>query len=361
MQRCSKCILPETYPNITFDEKGVCNYCRTYKEPKPAGGENNLINLFNKVKKMGRIYDAVVPLSGGKDSTYVLYLATKVYKLNVLAYTFHNGFFNEIALKNIEAAIKKTNVDHVMYRPSWETIKKQYRASILNSGELCSTCGIGMVHGYLKLSADWHIPLILIGGSVMEESSAPPEDIYDIKRYKAIMEDGNGIDNQELKRFLIYSSMNPYLKHIYIKMGKFGRLINPLLNLPKKSEEEIGDLLAKEMDWQDRGKHFDCIAEPFSNYLREQRYGYSRRVCQYSNLIRMGEMTRDNALESLAKETFEETERREMILNKLDISDKDLDRVLAIPSFKYAKYCYNPKAKKVVISLMKAARLMKDN
>jgi hypothetical protein len=96
MQRCSKCILPETYPNITFDEKGVCNFCRTYKEPKPTGGEDILINLFNKVKKMGRIYDAVVPLSGGKDSTYVLYLATQVYKLNVLAYTFHNGFLTRL-------------------------------------------------------------------------------------------------------------------------------------------------------------------------------------------------------------------------------------------------------------------------
>ena len=352
MKRCSKCILPSTYPKITFDENGVCNFCRSYKEPKPLD-ENILLNFFEKAKKRGGIYDALVPLSGGKDSTYVLYLATKVYKLNVLAYTFHNGFFNEIALKNIEAALKKTNADHVMFRPSWESLKKQYRAGLINSGELCSTCGIGMGHGYLKLSADWRIPLILIGGSIMEANSATPEDIYDIKRYKAIVSDAKNIDRQELKRFLIYDSMNPYLKNFNIMTGKFGRLVNPLFYLPKKSEEEIGELLAKEMDWQDRGKHFDCIAELFTNFLRENRYGFSRRVCQYSNLIRMGEMSRDKALELIDKENIDEVQRRPMVLEKLEISEEEFEKLRIVPTLKYQKDCYNPKVQKLVKSLIR--------
>jgi hypothetical protein len=236
-------------------------------------------------------------------------------------------------------------------------MKKQYRTSLLNSGELCSTCGIGMVNGYLKLSASWRIPLILVGGSLMEEESAPPEKIYDIRRYKAIMADGSRIDEQELNRFLIYPNLSSDMEQIYAKIGKFGKIIHPLIFLPKQSEEEIGKLLAKEMDWQDRGKHFDCVAEPFSNYLREHRYGYSRRVCQYSNLIRIGELTREQAIELLAQETFKETEKRDMIINRLEISSEDLERAITIAPFKYEKYCYS--SSYVLKKFMQAGHLSK--
>jgi hypothetical protein len=70
--------MPDTVPGITFDEKGKCSLCRSYV-PQVLAGEAAFSALLSKSKKTASGYDSVVPLSGGRDSTYVLYLAKKVY------------------------------------------------------------------------------------------------------------------------------------------------------------------------------------------------------------------------------------------------------------------------------------------
>jgi tRNA(Ile)-lysidine synthase TilS/MesJ len=80
----------------------------------------------SKAKKQGE-YDALVPLSGGKDSTYILYLAVKVYKLKVLTMTYDNGFVSQPAVDNMERAVKKMGVKHVVCKPDFDVLSKIYR------------------------------------------------------------------------------------------------------------------------------------------------------------------------------------------------------------------------------------------
>jgi 3'-phosphoadenosine 5'-phosphosulfate sulfotransferase (PAPS reductase)/FAD synthetase len=72
--RCTRCILPENFQRISFDEQGVCSYCKSYRPFIPRD-EKIILDQFQRAKNKVRPYDAIVPLSGGKDSTYVLYLA----------------------------------------------------------------------------------------------------------------------------------------------------------------------------------------------------------------------------------------------------------------------------------------------
>lgn len=125
---------------------------------------------------------------------------------------------------------------------------------------------------------------------------------------------------------------------------KFGQIVSPLERGSLHSEVKIGDLLSSSMGFQDRGKHSDCWAEPFSNYLREQRHGYSRRACQLSNLIRAGELTREKALELLAEHWEEEAARRNMVLDRLGLSTSDLDAITSIPPRQYERYVAEPNA-----------------
>lgn len=152
-----------------------------------------MLGFVEWAKKRSRGYDALVPLSGGKDSTYALYLATEVYGLSVLTYTFDNGFLSETAVANIESAVSRTGVDHLFFKPNWDVMRRLYRSTLLRSGELCSACGIQIVHGCLKVSADWNIPLILLGNSPMERGSYSPENIYDVRRFKAIVADAGEV------------------------------------------------------------------------------------------------------------------------------------------------------------------------
>jgi NH3-dependent NAD+ synthetase len=84
---------------VVIDDDGICNYCKNH-QPFTPFQESELLKIFKKAKNKSRIYDALVPISGGKDSTYVLYLAVRKYKLNVLTYTFDNGFLSDVARNN---------------------------------------------------------------------------------------------------------------------------------------------------------------------------------------------------------------------------------------------------------------------
>ena len=107
-RRCNLCILPDSYPDISFDQGGTCNLCTEYTEPRVKGIEE-LNRLVDSVK--GEKYDCAVTVSGGGDSTYMLYFAAKVLGLRVLAITFDNGFQHEQAYKNVKEACTRLEAD----------------------------------------------------------------------------------------------------------------------------------------------------------------------------------------------------------------------------------------------------------
>jgi len=86
MIRCSKCILPEDFPNIQFDDKGVCNYCAAWdgkwKQFDSNRSEQELVSIIDAAKAKKRRYDCLIPYSGGRDSSYVVYLCKNKYNLD---------------------------------------------------------------------------------------------------------------------------------------------------------------------------------------------------------------------------------------------------------------------------------------
>jgi len=113
--RCSKCILPENYPQIEFDEKGVCNYCLSHK-PVRYKGERAFREILDSHRNRGKKYDCIVGVSGGRDSSFLLYSLVKKYDMRVLAYNFENGFTSEDAKRNLRNMIDKLNVDFVQIK-----------------------------------------------------------------------------------------------------------------------------------------------------------------------------------------------------------------------------------------------------
>jgi ribosomal protein S8 len=123
---CNKCLLDDSIEGVILDSNGVCNYCNEYK-PIVAYSESQLLKILQKARKKKRIYDALVPLSGGKDSTYVLYLAVKKYNLRVLTYTYDNGFMSDYAKQNIKSSIAKCKIDHIWVKHNEELIHNHLR------------------------------------------------------------------------------------------------------------------------------------------------------------------------------------------------------------------------------------------
>jgi len=109
-------------------------------------------------------------------------------------------------------------------------------------------------------------------------------------------------------------------------LGKFGKSVNILFYQTVQNEATIAEILQKELSWQDSGKHSDCIAEQFSNYIRENRFGYSRSVTHLSNLVRFGQLDRTEALYQLESENpgFKSSQV-EKIMKALDLSEENME------------------------------------
>ncbi len=338
---CNKCILHGNIPEVRIGTDGICNHCSDFKPFSPHGN-NGLLKLLKRAKKKERIYDALVPLSGGKDSTYVLHLAVTKYKLNVLTFTFDNGFMSDLAKINIESSVKTCGVDHIWIKHDLKLISELYRTALINSGEICGICGIGIERSMLKISEAWKIPVILLGHSPTEDNSFTSENLYDQLRLKAILQENPNITKEKIRRFLIYPKLNFISSYLFTRLGRFGRKVNILYYEHLPSDKEIGEIIKNEMNWLDSTnseytRHFDCLAEPFTNYIREKRFGYSRRLPQLSNMIRNNEITREEALKINNNDSNSDIpENYELIKSVLNLTENDISKITRIPQNVYS-------------------------
>jgi len=112
MKRCSKCLLTETMPYIEFDDKGVCNYCHSYKkwERKP---EDILIKELDKYRTEGPAPDTIVAFSGGRDSSYGLHLLCERYGMKPLTFSYDWGMVTDLARRNQARMCGSLGVEHI--------------------------------------------------------------------------------------------------------------------------------------------------------------------------------------------------------------------------------------------------------
>ncbi|MEZ4979962.1 MAG: hypothetical protein R2772_11810 [Chitinophagales bacterium] len=113
LRRCTKCVLPETFPYITFDDQGVCNYCHNYQSPP---NYNNRQALEDRLKKFrneeGR--DCIVAMSGGRDSSYGLHLVVKELNMRPITFTYDWGMVTDLARRNIALMCGELGIENIL-------------------------------------------------------------------------------------------------------------------------------------------------------------------------------------------------------------------------------------------------------
>jgi len=344
MTTCSKCILNDRYPGLTFNESGECSLCERNFSYRPVG-EAALISELEKARRTARKrkidFDVLVPLSGGKDSTYMLYLAAVRYRLRVLAMTYDNGLLSSVALDNIRNTTQKAGVQHIFYKPDPLVQQKVYQTMFRTTADICGACDIGTNQSILKVSHDHHIPLIFSGVSPLENDSFVPDSIQDLSRFRFIMKRAGILSKKELENFMIYPGGNYFSLSFRKRTGYFGKLLFPLFYIDNPTDKEMGAIIKRELGWIDSDKseytkHFDCIAEPFTNYARHQIYGYERHICQYSNMIRRGEITRNHAVDMLDADHLDQVPTdSDRVMEYLGVTKADLPEIFRYKPLSY--------------------------
>jgi hypothetical protein len=172
LKRCTRCVLPETVGGITFDENGVCSFCRNFQRPETLA-KKALDEIIASARTDSDKYDCVVPLSGGRDSSYVLYLAKAIYGLKTLAVTYDNEFKTDQSVVNMETACEKLDVDLVSVRSKRDVVRKIVQCGLLSSVprklfRVCRACTYGFKSAVYRKAEELKVPLILWGDSAPE-------------------------------------------------------------------------------------------------------------------------------------------------------------------------------------------------
>jgi len=305
VRRCVRCIMPENYPAITFDAQGVCNYCRYFDSTwgswvasaqEQARSEARLRRIFESAKRKHKPYDALVGISGGKDSSYMLYLCHKVYGLRVLAFTRDNGFMSDGSKVRIERLVKALDVKHLYCR---EPLTEELAGVFMRkTGNFCAPCELLSFNTHAVVAREHDIPLILVGSSSRTEAPAPKYlNPWDPWYFQNVLK---GEQYRERLRCSFFSRnylMGEAIAHV------FGhRRIVVLPEYIDWDEAKISALFEREFGFVFGQEHSDCWASDVARYLYSKKCnGVDPLVAKYSLLIRSGKMTRVDAIEKLSK------------------------------------------------------------
>ncbi|MDP1723434.1 MAG: glucosamine 6-phosphate synthetase [Alphaproteobacteria bacterium] len=178
LKRCTKCILPETFPGIAFDEKGVCNICNEYKSFKPYG-RYALEELCDKNRKKDGSADCVLAFSGGRDSSYALHYLKCELGMNPITVTYDWGVVTDLARRNIARMCGKLGVENILVSADIDKKRTNVR---LNLNAWFKNPDLGMV-GLLmagdkqffyypqKVKKELDIGLLFLASHRMEQSN----------------------------------------------------------------------------------------------------------------------------------------------------------------------------------------------
>lgn len=328
LKRCTKCVLPETFPFIHFDTKGVCNYCNNYKAKTYPNNLDKLNELVKPYRKTNGKQDCIVPFSGGRDSTYALHIIKKELNLNPITITYDWGMVTDLARRNIARACGELGVENILVSAdiNWkrENIRKNVTAWLKNPV-------LGMIPLFMagdkyffyytdRLKKQTGIDLNIWGINHLENTDfkigfagLPPK--FDKERIYSL----SIINQMKLFRFVgknILQSPGYINQSIIDSLGSFAvRYISPkkdyyhLFDYYKWDENEINNLLANQYGWEkaidtDSTWRIGDGTASFYNYIYFTVAGFSEFDTFRSNQIREGMIDRATALELIYKENL---------------------------------------------------------
>ncbi len=129
LKRCTRCILPESYPFIAFDEEGVCNYCRRYKKQEYLG-KAALEEVLSKHRSKDGKPDCIYGLSGGRDSSYGLHVLVKEFGMHPIAYTYDWALVTDLSRRNQARITGKLGVEHLIRAADIHAKRRHIRKNI---------------------------------------------------------------------------------------------------------------------------------------------------------------------------------------------------------------------------------------
>ncbi|MCW3998716.1 MAG: hypothetical protein NWE93_00570 [Candidatus Bathyarchaeota archaeon] len=332
LKRCTRCLLPETMPYISFDEEGVCSYCRDYETRGCyRKSEKDLQEFVSSYRSSTGEPDVLIGFSGGRDSAFGLDYIKNTLKLNPITFTYDWGMVNDLARRNQARVVGKLGIEHIVISADIRTkrinIRKNLKAWLkrpdLGMVPILMAGDKQFYYYFHKVRKQTGIKLfIFCGGYEGEEGTG-------LFKYGFCNVTTQG-KNNALKRMTGISSKNKlkimsyYLKQFilnpaYINKSMFDTLFAfyssyvltddylYLFHYLDWDEKQIVQTIVDKFNWE---KETDTIATwrtddgtaAFYNYIYLTMAGFTEFDIFRSHQIREGKLTREEAYEIIKEE-----------------------------------------------------------
>jgi len=354
---CKRCVMDTTAKNIRFNEDGICNFCLQYEDLMAnITPENyNLEELVRKIKKDGKNkkYDCIVGVSGGVDSSYVLY-KVKELGLRPLAVHLDNGWNSDLATKNISNLVEKLDVDLFTYVIDWEENKDLqksfFKANVVDIELLMDNAMVAVNYQQAK---KYGVKYILAGNNTSTEGISLPQGWnhykYDERNIRKIQKKYGTV---KIKTHPLFSTIK-WLRYEYIKKIKW----IPFLDYVPYNKEAVLELLQEKIGYiKYPYKHYESVFTRFyQGYILPTKFGIDKRKVHLSSLIMSNQMTRDDALKFLEESPYPNQDLlktdRDFVLKKLDFSEESFDAYLKAKPVEHSEYGSEELLYRIVLKL----------
>ncbi|MBF9030983.1 amino acid adenylation domain-containing protein [Rhodobacterales bacterium HKCCE3408] len=304
---CSRCGLSGTVPGVSFDAEDVCSICRDFETIRDyAQAYFNTPDALKaelaeaRARRTGR-YDAIMLLSGGKDSAYALYRLAELTR-DVLVLTLDNGFISEGAKDNIRRMTADLGLEHrFLTTPAMNEI---FRDSLQRFSNVCQGCFKTIYALALKVARDEGIPAIVTGlsrGQFFETRLTPdlfrkgPRSRAELDR---IVHEARKSYHRMDDAVARHLSTGDYLTDDLLDEVRFIDIYR-YLDVPVS---EIYRFLAEKAPWvrpEDTGRSTNCLINDLGIHVHKSREGYHNYALPYSWDVRLGHKTREEAVAEL--------------------------------------------------------------
>tara|TARA_B100000959_G_scaffold278799_1_gene337787 strand:+ start:5706 stop:6839 length:1134 start_codon:yes stop_codon:yes gene_type:complete len=328
---------------LTFDENGVCSGCRVNEQKKVIDWEKRS-GLFNDLVEEYRTsdyYDCVLPVSGGKDSYFAAHIA-KEFNLKALMVTYHGNNYLPEGERNLYKMKDKFNFDHIIYRPSTETLIKLNKLGFYITGDMNWHCHAGIFTYPMQIAVKYHIPLVFWGDHGFTEQGGmySHNDFFEYTakdRYEHALHgfdwfdfvNKDGLSKKDLQ-FLIHPTDDDI-----IRVGLRGIFLSNYFYY----DGEIHMNIAKDLyEWESAEQEFDRTFRKYSNlddmhengihdYLKFIKLGYGRGTDHSNYEIRENRLNRDQGIEMVRRYDHVKPRDLKRWLKYVDMSEEEFDSI----------------------------------
>lgn len=347
-QVCRNCVMDTSDSKITFDESGLCDHCQNFYhniEPNwdyQTTGPKRLASLVEQIKKegQGKEFDCIIGLSGGMDSSYLLYYAKEVLGLRPLAYSVDTGWTLNVAIENIEKLVRGLGLELHTEIINWNEMKDLQLAFFKSQVAYQDLPQDHVIFaGLYNYAVKNKIKYVLTGGNLSTECVREPIEWVYQNDLTHIRDIHKKFGQRPIKDLPMTSMFKYKLYYRFVKGMKVVRV----LDLIPYTKEDATKTLHEKFDWQPyQNKHFESVFTRFyEGYWLVNKFGFDKRRAHFSSLILTKQLEREKALDILANPPYDEKQAMkdlDYICRKLSISKDDFLAMMNEPNRTYKDY-----------------------